>query len=236
MEINALVVAGQSTADLPFKVYVEANDGFRAPKKKNRLIETDYMTGALKEEIKAWSVIEKSYVLYCPFASLKELRQLKLWAKDHGKLTPADEPDVYYEILDVELGHARVDEISGYRVEVTFYCEPFGYEREWSTRSYQSGQQLINETNAPMFPRITAYGNTSSEAMVRIGQQRLYFERVHTKVDVECKPGQQDVFNQNGSVSNGLMRGEFFEVMPGSNEIELSGISRIVVLERWAWV
>lgn len=236
IKLNELIIDDVSTLDLSFEVFVEETDGFNFSKKKNQLIETEYMTGAIKHEIKAWSTIEKNYTLYCPFTLLKDMRKLKAWAKDNGKLRTPDEPDVYYQILDVIMEPTKVDPISGYRIKITFITEPFGYETSETEKTYRNGQQLVNETNAPMYPKIIVNGQSNSEVSLSIGEQTLYLKRLHNKVTIECKPLQQNVFNESGAITNGILRGDFFEIMPGEHTIALSGIDSINILERWAWL
>lgn len=229
---------GKSTADFPFLVYVEKNDGFRFPKKKNQLFETEYSTGAAKNTVEAWSPIPKSYVLSCPTATLKDMRQIKLWAEDHGRLIAADEPDVFYEILDVEIPHSPIDDITGYRIEVNFTVQPFGFELNQSTKTYHNGDVISNHTNAPMFPKITIYGDHNSQTSLQIGKQVVYFKKLQTKYTMENKFLEQDILDQYNNSINSVMRGDFFEIPKNSNhKITLgTGIERIEILERWGWL
>lgn len=235
---NALKVNDKSTADFPFPVFVEKNDGFHSPKKKNRLIETDYSTGAIKEAVNAWPPIEKEYEIYCPTASLKDMRQIKLWAKDSGKLIASDEPDVFYEILDVNIGHSVIDAIAGYRVAITFITNPFGYELQQKTKTYTSGSKIINHTNAPMYPRIIVNGNSNTQTSIKIGSQTVYLKELINKLTIESKPLEQNVYDQYNSPINSVMRGDFFELPEDSTQtITLeAGITNIEVIERWGWL
>lgn len=238
IKTNALRIDDKSTGDFLFPVFVEKNDGFRFPKKKNKLIETDYSTGAIKEDINAWPPIEKGYSLYCPTASLKEMRQIKLWAKDTGKLIAADEPDVFYEILDVDIGNSVIDDISGYRIEIVFVTNPFGYEINQNTKTYTSGQTITNHTNAPMYPKIIVHGNSNSQTSIKIGSQTIYLKELINKITIENKPMEQNVYDQYNSPINSIMRGEFFELPKDSSQaITLGpGITNVEILERWGWL
>lgn len=236
-KMNALTVSGKSTSEFPFLVYVEKNDGFRFPKKKNQLTETTYSTGAIKNDIRAWPPIPKSYTLYCPTASLKDMRQIKAWAVDHGELVAADEPDVFYEILDVDIADSPIDDIAGYRVDLVFTVQPFGYELNQESKNYTNGQQMVNHTNAPMFPRINIYGNSSTETTIQIGKQTVRLRYLNEKITIESKPLEQNVYDKDGRELNSVMGGDFIEIKEGTtNRITLSsGIERIEILERWGW-
>ena len=238
VKINELIVNGKSTSQFPFPVFVEENDGFRLPKKKNSIIETKYTTGGIKETVNAWPPIEKSYVIYCPTATLKDLRQVKLWAKDYGKLVASDDPDVYYEILDTDLSHSKLEPVSGYRIALTFTVQPFGFEHKVKTNTYNSGQVLVNATNAPMYPRVVINGTSNKQTSIAIGKQKIYIANIQGKITIECKFLEQNVFDHNNARANHVMRGDFFEILPDSkNNIQLGpGINSIDILERWCWL
>lgn len=217
---------------------MEKNDGFQFSKKKNQLIETEYTTGAIKNEVRAWSPIIKSYVLYCPTATLREMRLIKLWAKDYGRLISSDEADVFYEILDVEIDRAPIDDIAGYRVTVQFTTEPFGYEIDRQEVTLNDGDTIMNHTNAPMFPRITIFGNSSKETSLTIGNQTIYLKKLSDRLTIESKPLEQDVFDSYDRRANSIMRGDFFEIPEGSeNKFTFgSGIESVKMLSRWGWL
>lgn len=238
IQTNALSVNGKSTADFPFLVYVEKNDGFRYPKKKNQLIETEYTTGASKNTVEAWPPIPKEYTLYCPTATLKDMRQVKLWAVDHGKLIPGDEPDVFYEILDVDMEHSLIDRITGYRVNITFMVQPFGFELSQSINIYRTNSVIENHTNAPMFPKVIIYGNTNSQTSIKIGKQTVYLKKLQTKYTMECMFLEQELFDQYGNPINSQMRGDFFVIPKNSQHTVVlgEGIDRIEITERWGWL
>lgn len=238
MEYNALTINGISTADFDFEIKVQQNDGFRMPKKKNKLIETDYITGAIKDNINAYPAIEKVYTLLCMTTDFKDLRKVKAWAKDYGTLTPYDEPDVFYEIIDSSIEHANVDAIGAYQIKITFHVQPFGFELAQYTNVYRNGHVLTNHTNAPMYPLVTVYGTSSEQTSLAIGSQTVYFKQIIEKLEIECKFLEQDVRDRNNARANSTMRGDFFEIPPGStNTITLGpGIDRVEILERWAWL
>lgn len=236
--INQLIVDGESTADFPFEVFVTKNAGFVYAKKKNKLIETEYGTGAIKENINAWPPILKGYQLYCPTATLQDLRHVKIWAKDTGQLVASDEIDVYYEILDVTIEDAKIHEVSGYQLDITFTTQPFGFEHYPPTNTYLTGSTIDNDTNAPMYPRITIYGNSVNPTTVKIGEQEIYLKTLEERLIIECKPLEQTVIDSYGKEKNGVMGGDFFELKKQSqNLITLgTGITKIDILERWAWL
>lgn len=236
--INELIVNGKSTADFPFEVYVTNNAGFNYAKKKNTLTETLYGSGAIKNEVNAYPPIQKPYTIYCPNATLQDMREVTAWVADSGRLIASDESDVFYEILDVEITDAPLHEVRGYEVEVIFTTMPFGYEHNQQKKTFANGDVLDNDTNAPMYPRVEVYGTSGSEESVEIGAQIIKIRELNQKVTIESKPLEQTVLGNNDQELNSVMSGDFFEIeKESSNTITLSsGIDRIEVLERRAWL
>lgn len=238
MEINQIVVNGSSTLDFPFETVVVENGGFTYAKKKNQFAESDYLTGSIKTEVKAWAPIEKSYKLFCYTNDVAQLRIVKMWAKDSGALISSDEPDVFYEILDVEIEDSKRDGKPYFILEITFTCQPFGFELNQLTRTYKTGDKITNHTNAPMYPLITVFGTSNTQTSIKIGNQTVYIAKLIDKLIIENKYLEQDVRDRNNAQANEVMRGDFFEIPADStNTITLgNGIDRIEILERWGWL
>ena len=235
--INELIINGRSSADFPFTVYVTNNAGYNYVKKKNVLFETTHGTGATKNEINAYPPIQKPYSIYCPSATLQDMREITTWIADEGKLVASDESDVFYEILDVEVSDAPLEATGGYMLDLVFTTMPFGYEHLNSLRSFSGGESLYNHTNAPMYPRIDVFGTSGSEVQINIGGQIFKLRELNKKVTIESKPLEQNVYDKDGKIANGIMSGDFIEIKEGStNLVTLSnGINRVEMLERWAW-
>lgn len=236
--INELIVNGKSTADFPFDVYVTSNAGYNYAKKKNILFENTYGTGAIKREVNAYPPIQKPYTIYSPTATLQDMREITAWATDTGTLVASDESDVYYEVLDVNITDTQLHEVRGYAVTITFTTMPFGYEHGQSIRRFIGGEALFNHTNAPMFPRIEVYGNSSEQVQVHIGSQTIRLRYLDEKVTIESKPLEQNVYDKDGNEMNSLMNGDFIEIAKNTNNnVSLStGITHIEMTERWAWL
>src|SRR5699024_4825575 len=111
------------------------------------------------------------------------------------------------------------------------------YEHIHSLRSFSGGESLYNHTNAPMYPRIDVFGTSGSEVQINIGGQIIKLRELNQKVTVESKPLEQNVYDKDGKMANGIMSGDFIEIKEGStNLVTLSnGINRVEILERWAW-
>jgi phage-related protein len=253
--INELIINGKSSADFPFTVYVTANAGFNYARKKNVLTETTYGTGAIKNAIDAYPPIQKPYSIYCPSATLQDMREITTWIADEGKLIASDESDVFYEILDVEVSDAPLEATGGYMLDLVFTTMPFGYEINQRTGVYwdkspdplltRMGTDLVfvgdgklfNHTNAPMHPRIDVYGTSANEVWIQIGRQEVKLRYIDEKITIESKPFEQGVYDKNGRELNSVMSGDFIEIPKNTTNsvVMSSGIDRIEILSRWAW-
>ena len=83
-------------------------------------------------------------------------------------------------------------------------------------------------------PKITLYGNSTSRTSLTIGNQVVRLKQLSEKLVIECKQGEQNVYDKNGNLLNSVMLGAFFEIKPGVSGIVLgSGITRLEIECRW---
>lgn len=226
---------GKSSADFPFFVAVEEVPGLTMATKKDKVYRHDHMSGAVKQSINAWDPIQLEFIFYLHDVNRRQLRDFKGWIKPEGTLTRYDDPDMHYEYISVDVVSKPLDEVFGYEVTATFLCQPFEYEKETEV---MVGSSITNSTTAPMYPKLTIKGNTSSESYIRIGNQSMYFkEGIVEGLIIECKHGYQNVMNLNGTILNHQVKGDFFEIMPGPNPVTKGpGISEVKMLTRWGWL
>lgn len=239
LEYNHLIINGRSSADLPFLVAVETNAAPVKAKKKNIHNELEHVNGLVVQTIDAWEAIEKKYTFYLYDVSMRDMRLFKKFLGNTGEFTPYNDPDIHFNFYAVEFVSETQDLLDGYhdnyKIEVTFLCEPFEYEKErWVTNL----QSLSNFTNAPMWPRLKLYGNTSGRQSLTIGNQTISLtEGIKEFVEIECKHGHQTITDNFGYEINRQMVGPFFTI-PIERDIRViktSGITRVDMLQRWGW-
>lgn len=255
-----MIVNGRSTDDLPFFCVVETNDAPKKSEKKDDVFETDYADGYAVQKIDAYSGNERVYNFYLHEVTNKEIRQFKTFVPDEGWFTPSDDDLKFYFVKSL-LEFEPLDSVNGYVCVVTFFCQPFGMEEEtgtiigndamtvvgieWDKSSsstaehvyyLQSASQIINHTNAPMYPLVEIRGATGNETFLQIGEQRMTFKEIQDVIYIECKPRFQDVWSSGGRKINNEVSGPFFEIQPGENPIlKGEGINFIKITERWGW-
>lgn len=231
---NHLIINGKSTSGFPFFVAVEENAAPTKARKKDRVFSEEHTNGYLRRSIHAYEGVDKRYKFYLHDVDKKQLREFKAFIAPSGWFTPADEDDVKYYYEAVEVSFGVLDAVNGYECEVTFKCQPFALENNPET--VQLGNLITNHTNAPMYPFIKITGRSSVETFLQIGSQRMTFKEIQDIIYIECRHGHQDVWASGMRKINGEVRGDFFEIMPGTHNVTKgSGIQSVEITLRWGW-
>lgn len=234
LHYNKLTFNGKSTADFPFDIYVVENDGVNKGKRKDKIFTSDDMSGGIVRSSNAYDLVEKSYKLLIHGVKLSDINDVLLWLEGSGKLIASDNPDRYYEVLSVAAVRSRLGEVDEYEIDVVFTCNPFSYTVIPDIKTYTANGVINNESNLIMYPKITVCGNSTEETTLTIGKQVVRLRGLVEKLVIECKQGQQNVFDKNGALLNSVMLGDFFEIQRGKNGIVLgTGITKIEIDCRW---
>lgn len=230
---NELIINGKSTADFPFLIAVEELDPPQRAERKDKIFETDFSTGYLKQTINAYQGIVKTYKIYLHETSIEEFDKFKTFIADEGWFTPYNDPTRKYYFVKSEMKIEPMDKVNGYQVTVEFSCQPFAMEDE---EVKQLGSQLVNHTNAPMFPLIKITGATGEETFLTIGDQKMTFKEIQDVIYIECKPLYQDAYSSGGRKVNNEVKGDFFVIEPGTHKVTKGqGISSVEITCRWGW-
>lgn len=234
LRYNELIFKGKSTADFPFEIFVIENDGINKGKRKDKIFTSDDMSGGIVITSIAYELVEKSYKLLIHDVKLNQINELLVWLEGSGKLIASDNPGRYYEVLTVSAVRARLGEVDEYEIDVVFTCNPFSYSIASDIKTYTSNGVINNETNVIMYPKITLYGNSTSGISLTIGNQVVRLKQLSEKLVIECKQGEQNVYDKNGNLLNSVMLGAFFEIKPGVSGVVLgNGITRLEIECRW---
>lgn len=234
LHYNKLTFNGKSTADFPFDIYVIENDGINKGKRKDKIFTSDYMTGGIVRTSTAYDTVEKSYKLLIHGVSLSEINDVLVWLDGSGKLIAADNPDRYYEVLTTSAVRSRLGEVDEYEIDVVFTCNPFSYNVVKDVKTFTSDGTLDNNSGLPMYPKLTVYGNFTEESTLTIGKQVIRIKAIVEKITIECKQGEQNVYDKNGGLLNSIMLGDFFEIPTGRSGVVLgSGITKVEIDCRW---
>ena len=240
LEHNHLIINGRSSADLPFLIAIEKNSAPVKARKKNIYNELDSVSGLVVQTIDAWEPVERNYTFYLYDVTLSDVRLFKQFVGQSGQIIPYNDQEMHYNYYSSEINFETMDEDDAfhqnYQGTISFICEPFEYEEE---QTVVVGSTIVNHTSAPMFPRLTVHGNSSARQSLTIGDQTMVFKRGPNPLwTVECKFGEQNVYDQYGQLSNSEIIGDFFVIPPDSQVgvVKTVGITKIDMLARWGWL
>lgn len=234
IQFNKLTFNGKSTADFPFDIFVQENDGINKAKRKVKLFSSNAMSGAIAKDYGTYETVDKVYKFYVKSNNTKDFSLLMSWLEGQGQLIASDNPERYYEVLDVSAVKSRLDEVDGYEFDVTFTCNPFSLPLNDDVRIFESNGVLDNNSGYVMYPKVTVYGNSETPTTLTIGKQVIHLKKIDTEIIIECQHGKQNIYDKQGFLLNSIMKGNFFEVQKGKNGVVLgNGISKIEILCRW---
>ena len=240
LRYNHLIINGRSTEDLPFLIAIEKNSAPVKARKKNIYNELDSVSGLVVQTVDAWEPVERIYTFYMYDVTLSDVRRFKKFVGQSGQITPYNDQEMHYNYYSSEINFETMDENDAfhqnYQGTISFICEPFEYEEE---QTVVVGSTITNYTSAPMYPRLTVYGNSSAKQSLTIGDQTMVFKRGPNPLwTIECKFGEQNVYDQYDQLSNSEITGDFFVIPPDSKVVivKTAGITKIEMLARWGWL
>lgn len=131
----------------------------------------------------------------------------------------------YYTFLDEIIIEKLRDKII-LNIDLKIY--PFKYFIENKVFTLTRNSTAENIGNVFCEPKITIFGNGSTS--FSLGRQTMRFN-IDEKLVIECKHGEQNLYDKDGNVANSrLLGGSFFEVPPGLRGVVLgAGITRVEI-------
>ncbi|HER8393151.1 TPA: hypothetical protein VMM03_000759 [Streptococcus pyogenes] len=137
----------------------------------------------------------------------------------------------YYDCLSVKINTVTMN---SWRVTLKLALYPFRYAKGISDATITGNGNINNTGNVFSEPKIVVEG--IGKGTLTIGEQVMELN-LSGKATIECKHGQQCIYDGEGNVKNSIrIRGSFFEIQPGTQGIAVSGgITRTVISPRWRY-
>ncbi|HEP1182155.1 hypothetical protein [Streptococcus pyogenes] len=137
----------------------------------------------------------------------------------------------YYDCLSVKINAVNM---KSWRVTLKLALYPFRYAKGISDVTITGNGNINNTGNVFSEPKIVVEG--TGKGTLTIGKQVMELN-LSGKATIECKHGQQCVYDTGGNVKNSIrIRGSFFEIQPGTQGIAVSGgITRLTISPRWRY-
>lgn len=137
----------------------------------------------------------------------------------------------YYDCLSVKINAVTM---SSWRVTLKLALYPFRYVKDVSDVTIAGNGNINNTGNVFSEPKIVVEG--TGKGTLTVGKQVMELN-LSGKATIECKHGQQCIYDGEGNVKNSIrIRGSFFEIQPGTQGIAVSGgITKTIISPRWRY-
>ena len=215
-----------------FGVYVSGGGTFNAPTRAYDTVDVPGRDGAVILSEKRLENIELIYpaFMYSDYkTNMRALRSFLLSKIGYQRLTDTYHPDefrlaVYQGGLEAE----TVEKLNAGQFELVFNCKPQRWLLSGETAvEFTASGTISNPTYLPSLPLIRAYG--TGKFSVNGTEVQITAADVYTDIDcdvMECFKGSAN--------KNGMVRlSEFPTLLPGTNTITLTGVSKLEITPRW---
>lgn len=219
-----IVYGGGSSAD--YGMVVAEAPAFERPSRKQTVYKVPGRNGAVIVQQDAWEDVGRSYKVWLTKDVNKDLVQyvnaLEAWLNSQNgyqRLEDSFEPDVFR--LAYYSGGEGVSNILMQAGEATlrFTCRPERFLKEGEHAIVVTdGSQLFNPTQFKSRPFIRIEGN--GEIMLTIGDQAIV-ATVDEYINIDCET--MNAYKEPTNNENDKITGTFPRILPGSNEIGITG-------------
>lgn len=165
----------------------------------------------------------------------QHLMEFILSHKGYMRLEDSFNPDVF--MLGKFTGETNAKKVDTYGkdgvFEMTFTRKPQRYLKSGEIPiEITSNTSIYNQYGTEALPLIRVYGT----GILTIGEISVIINNVNEYVDIDCEMQEayKGLINCNNDIV--LSNGEFFKLVPGNNNITISGnITKIVITPKW-WI
>lgn len=233
---NFIVFNDKSFMD--FGVYISGAGTFDAPERDTEIIEIPGRNGDLTIDhgrYKNMTVKYPAFIIHDFKTNLEGLRNFLLTQKGYGRLEDTYHPEEFRKAkIKGAFTTKPIAELYAGQFDLEFDCYPQRFLKAGeAAQTFTAAGNLNNRYLTEAKPLIRAYGTGSFS----VGGVSVEITSADGYTDIDCDL--QECFkdtlatNRNGYVI--LTDGNFPSLMPGDNEITLSGITRLEIMPRW-WV
>ena len=223
---------GKQSTD--FEVWISGNGIYRAPERDIDTVQVPGRCGELTLDNGRFRNVDITYPAFI-FRDFRQnfnaFKEYMLSMTGYRELQDTYDPDHYrmarfIRTIEPEM---MVRNKMG-QFDIVFNCDPRRFLINGKdTKIFSSGGTIRNQTLYDALPLIRAYGTgslTISGITVTISSANEY-----TDIDCELQEAYKGSTNCNNNIS--LTNGEFPRLVPGSNSISFTGLSRIEITPRW---
>lgn len=206
-------------------------DQFEKPVRSMDIVEVPGMNGSLLFDNGRYDNSKRSYQIQAVgLENIHRLQAALLSVTGYARLEDDYEPEVYMmaRIADEIIVDRFVGDAVSMGLTVDRKPQKWLKSGEMS-REFTSAGTIYNPTLYAAKPLVRAYG----EGTVSIGSETITITDADEYTDIDCEL--QDAFkgttNCNGNIQ--LTSGNFFSLNPGTNNIAMTGVTRVIITPRW---
>lgn len=223
---------GKSSRD--FAVWINGSGVFKSPERDIKTIQIPGRNGNLTIDNGRYLNMEVRYPAYISENFKQNYDAFKAWMESrrgYKRLADSYHPDHYRRArfkgpLEPEMGA-----LNRYGTfDIVFDCDPRQFLKDGEkTEDFTSSGFIMNPTHFEALPLMRVYGTGT----VTIGSMAVTINSadVYTDIDCELQEAYKGSVNCNGNITLGS--GEFPRLKEGSNNIYLSGVSKVELIPRW---
>ena len=122
-----------------------------------------------------------------------------------------------------------------WKLEIKLDMQPFRYQKSVEPVVLTASGTINNPGTIYSEPIIEIEGN--GDVSLTIGRKTMHLSIIG-KATIDCRQGQQNIFNANGAVQNTLRkRGGFFEIPVGRNGVTYTGnVRKVTIRPNWRYL
>ncbi len=230
---NTFTYNGKSSSE--FGILIDSSTTFKSAERDYETVEVPGRNGDLTLDNGRYRNYDVTYTCGIGLWFKNNINAFKAWLmsnKGYNKLSDSYRKG-YYRMARVRNAPdpALFTKVRGGIFDVVFDCKPQLFMESGDIETvFTASGSIYNPTHYEALPLIRVYGTGA----LSIGSTTITINSANTYTDIDCDI--QDCFkgstNCNGNVT--LNSGDFFRLLPGTNNIVLgSGISRISIKPRW---
>lgn len=218
---------------LDYQIYAANKNRFEGGGKVVEVVKIPGRNGTLSIEDGSFENVPIIYSMYCSkeiIPNISAMRSMLGATSGYKRLEDSFDPDYYMRGRYVDKFTVSLSDRKNAAFQVRFDCDPRRFLKSGDrAKTFTAGATLRNPTLYDALPMIRAYGTgyfIISGVRVNITTANEY-----TDIDCELQEAYKGSTNCNGNIT--LVNGEFPKLVPGSNAIEISGITRLDITARY---
>ncbi|MBS4750319.1 phage tail protein [Carnobacteriaceae bacterium zg-ZUI78] len=239
---NELIFDGVRTSSFPFSVIVESSPTAYFVASKTDIIEHTGINGALTVSNHKRSTLKKDYTLTLVHPSEQQVYEfIALLSRERVWLESASEVLVRYFVYKADTFQTTRDVFGNYTINVSFTCHPTKFFKEIDTQRFSTNGVLIMQGTALAYPKISVYGQSSTETFFSVGTHEIRLKALSQQVIFYNDPFQAKVVDHNRNENTIDWKGDFICLNANVSDKRLGvtlgkGITNIEIETNWGYL